>query len=212
MRNRMKDEEQIAEKRRRILEISFKLFAEHGIDAITMPQIAEASGIGRASLYRYYSTKTDLLVAISAWVWKESTYESYIQLDRENATAAQELEFFLDSFIDLYQKHGDILRYNQFFNVFLATHGNLDMNVQPFIDVISHVGALFHETYLKGQEDKTIRTQIPEKEMFETMLHLMLAAATRYAVGLVYGQKADAEPELVILKSMLLERYTQPGQ
>lgn len=32
--------------------------------------------------------------------------------------AGQEFEFFLDSFIDVYRNHADILRFNQFFIVY----------------------------------------------------------------------------------------------
>ena len=50
-------------------------------------------------------------------------------------------------------------------------------------------------------------TDVPEEEIFSTTLHLMLAAATRYAVGLIY-QGGDPEEELTALKEMLMERYT----
>ena len=45
--------------------------------------------------------------------------------------------------------------------------------------------------------------------MFSTTLHLMLAAATRYAIGLVYIPESgfDAEKELEKLKEALLMRY-----
>ena len=39
--------------------------------------------------------------------------------------------------------------------------------------------------------------------------HLMLAVATRYAVGLVYEGGVDPEKELILQKSMLLREYTQ---
>ena len=49
----------------------------------------------------------------------------------------------------------------------------------------------------------------PEEEMFSTTLHLMLAAVTRYAVGLVYIPEGgfDAEKELEKQKEALLIRY-----
>ena len=36
----------------------------------------------------------------------------------------------------------------------------------------------------------------------------MLAAVTRYAVGLVYTEGADTERELLTLRNMLLREYT----
>ena len=43
--------------------------------------------------------------------------------------------------------------------------------------------------------------------MFAATLHLMLAAATRYAVGLVYLDGSDPEQELRLLKNMFLREY-----
>ena len=45
--------------------------------------------------------------------------------------------------------------------------------------------------------------------MFSTTLHLMLAAVTRYAIGLVYIPENgfDAEKELEKLKEAMLLRY-----
>jgi len=54
-----------------VARIALALFDRHGYDQVSMAQIAEASGIGRKSLYRYFSSKADLvwggsLEAISA--------------------------------------------------------------------------------------------------------------------------------------------------
>ena len=45
--------------------------------------------------------------------------------------------------------------------------------------------------------------------MFSTTLHLMLAAVTRYAMGLVYIPEKGFDPvkELTMLKEMLLAKY-----
>ena len=63
--------------------------------------------------------------------------------------------------------------------------------------------------YLKAVKDETLRTDEPEEKIFSKTLHLMLAAVTRYAVGLAYIPESgfDAMEELETMKEMLLERY-----
>ena len=53
---------------------------------------------------------------------------------------------------------------------------------------------------------------VSEEKMFSTTLHLMLAAVTRYAVGLVYVPENGFEPEkeLLVLKEALLQKYKAP--
>jgi AcrR family transcriptional regulator len=49
-----------AEHRQRILEVARHLFAEQGVEAISMHQIARTAGIGQGTLYRRYANKGEL--------------------------------------------------------------------------------------------------------------------------------------------------------
>ena len=210
-RNKEKDAAEKARRAGMAMESAFELFAEKGIELVTMPDIAEASGVGRPSLYRYFSTKTDLVIAIGAWKWREYI-ERYSSLrsaeEREQMTAAQRLRWYMDSYIDLYRNHKDILRFNYFFNSFIVKEQVTLEQKRSYLDVIGMMQKIFHELYEKGMKDGTLRSDLPESVMLSSSFHIMLAAVTRYAVGLVYIEdEADPERELVLLEEALLSRY-----
>ncbi len=48
----------------RVVAAARELFARHGL-GVTVPQIAERAGVGRATVYRSYPTKDDLVLAIA---------------------------------------------------------------------------------------------------------------------------------------------------
>ena len=210
-RNLEKDAAEMALKNQRILANGFRIFSQQTIDKVKMTDISEAAGIAISSLYRYYSTKQKLATAISAWVWGNYTNSARIDPAQEvDMTAAEEFDYFLESFLDLYRNHKDILRFNQFYNVYIQSEGISEEEKQPFTDVINALERWFETVYRKGQRDGTLRTELPEKQLFSATLHLMLAAVTRYAVGLLYEPEGAADPtsELILLKEMIKQKFT----
>ena len=207
-----KGEENTGARRNELLQKGYELFSTKSIEAIGMRDVAKAVGCGSVSAYRYYGSKPEFVVAVATWKWEQFQEEN--QKRRPNAdiakmTASEIFEFYLDSFLELYRDHKDLLRFNQFFNVYVQSE-HIDAGMlQPYQKMIEELKEQFHEMYLKAMQDETLRTDEGEEKMFSKTLHLMLAAVTRYAVGLVYIPESgfDAEEELETMKEMLLERY-----
>ena len=189
-----------------ILETAFRLFTEKGIELVTMPEIAQASGIGRATLFRYFPTKLDLVVSVGTRQWEEyiKWYDTVLPREKiKQLTGAEFLRFYLDAFLDLYRNHSEILRFNY------NETGTQDQR-QSYFQIAGKLGEIFHELYERGKSDGTINTDIPEMTMFSATFHIMLAAVTRYAVGLVVVyDEGEPEKELVMLEEMLLARFTR---
>ena len=199
---------EMSERREEMLRAAFRLFAEKNIESVRMQDIAEATDYTLRSLQRYFRSKENLVVAAATWSW-----EQFLQADSAfrpgaNATAAERYTGFLDSFLRLYRRRRDILRFNQFFNVYVQSRQIDASEMQPYRAMVDALRARFHDVFLHGAEDGTLRPGVSEDEMFSTTLHLMLAAATRYAVGLAYDAGVDPERELLTLRDMLLRQYT----
>ena len=206
-RNPERDARELAARKQRIVRAAFPVFAERTIERVTMNEIATASGMGVATLYRHYPTKADLVLAVGTWAWK-----AYLEAERAadsspDGTAAEGYAYFLNNFIMMYREHRDLLRFNQFFNAYVQTEHIPMEQLRPYLEVIGAQSQRFQLLEVKAAQDGTLRTDLPIQEIFSASLHLMLAAVTRYAIGLVY-QEEDPEQELELLKSMLLQRFT----
>jgi len=212
MRDKAKDAAQMAIKRNDFLAKSYELFTTKNIESVSMIEVAEKCGYGTTTLYRYFPSKPILVVAVATWIWEQTIRENEERRPSQNfegMTAVEIFEFYLESFIVLYRNKRDLLRFNQFFNIYIQSE-NIDPKVKkPYRDIIEGLKAGFHVMYTRAEQDHTIRIDETEEEMFSTTLHLMLAAVTRYAVGLVYIPESgfDAEEELEKQKEALLMRY-----
>jgi AcrR family transcriptional regulator len=85
-----------ASSRARIIESAIRLFGERGIDAVTVDEIAAAADVGKGTIYNYFRTKEDIVVAFMADV------EQKIQAKlRELDTGKRPLAAVLTEFITL---------------------------------------------------------------------------------------------------------------
>ena len=168
MRNKEKDAAQMAIKRRDFLEKAYELFTKKNIESVTMIEVARECGYGKMTLYRYFSMKPELVVAVAAWIWGQTIRENQERrpnADFEGMTAAQIFEYYLESFIGLYRDHRDLLRFNQFFNIYIQSE-RIDPEVmKPYRETIEGLRRNFHMLYERAERDRTIRTDEPEEEI-----------------------------------------------
>ena len=197
------------ETNRRILDAGFCIFSEMSIDKVSMANVANKAGIGIATLYRYYRTKPELVVAVGTHVWSNFIRNYTPIRNDDKITAVEELEFFLDSFLELYKNHKKLLCFNQFFNIYIRNEAVPPKALNSYNEMVDKLAMRFPRTYVKGECDKTLCTEMSEKAMFLSIVHLMLAAVTRYAIGLVYEKDSESYKELILLKNMIMREFSQ---
>jgi len=102
--------ETIEEHRRAVhdatLDTTAALVREHGLASVTMSQIAAATGIGRATLYKYFPDVEAILVA-----WHDRLITRHLRLLAEArdaaTTPADQLEAVLEAFALIQHQHHD---------------------------------------------------------------------------------------------------------
>lgn len=80
-REAIDDNERIEERRRRILEAAAVVFARRGYHGARTREIAEEAGVAEGTIYNYYASKRDLLLALIRWMTTESMPEALEQVD-----------------------------------------------------------------------------------------------------------------------------------
>ena len=210
-----KQMEKERERNQRIIDTAFRLFVEKKIEAVSMDEVAKEAGVGRATLFRCYANKTELVIAVCASKWKD-------YLDRLDETrpisslhdipAIGRFIFALDSYIEMYQNHKDLLQYNENFNSYVSHQTVEKSELDDFHASLNSVDTRLHRMYEKAKEDKTLRTDIPEEEFMRVTVHTMMTVCAHYAGGFVWGAEdnKDYTDELLRLKEMILN-YARNG-
>src|SRR5690349_19896978 len=72
-------EQQAELARQRIFDAVIELLEHGGADELTMPQVAERSGVSLRTVYRYFPTREQLLAAAGGWIGSELLGQGYPQ-------------------------------------------------------------------------------------------------------------------------------------
>ncbi|MBQ9460348.1 MAG: TetR/AcrR family transcriptional regulator [Clostridia bacterium] len=212
MRNAFQDEIEMEERRQKLLEAGFRLFSRYSIESVKLTEIAEESGVGIATLYRYFENKSRLVIEIGIRTWTyyfEKVQRMFDEKNGNSMNGEQVLEFFLDCFIDLYQNHKDILSFNRNFSTYVKHSGCTAEQMRSFNESVSTFARKFHQLFVRSQNDGTVEISMPENRTVVNLLYIMLSVTERYTEGLVFPseKQRDMTEELLELKSMIMKNY-----
>ena len=155
------------EVREAILETTAALVAQHGLRAVTMSQVAEEAGIGRATLYKYFPDIESILLA-----WHEGKIGGHLAdlaavRDRTGGDASSRLKAVLEAYADMSRETSD--RHDPDVVVFL--HRNERVG-----DARRQLHELISDLIAKGAAEGYLRDDVNPHELAAYCLHALSAA------------------------------------
>ncbi|MFF8815969.1 TetR/AcrR family transcriptional regulator [Streptomyces pactum] len=110
-----KERADAARNRAAVLEAAARLFAEHGVEAVSMEQVAAAAGVGKGTLFRRFGDKSGLAAALldaRERVLQEAVMHGPPPLG-PGAPADERLAAFLDAYFDYLLEHLALVRMSE---------------------------------------------------------------------------------------------------
>lgn len=159
-----------------ILDTTAALVAEHGLLGVTMSQIAEETGIGRATLYKYFPDVESILLA---WHDRQVTaHLAYLSEIRDQATGAVDrLEAVLEAYA-LLSRHS---RGHQDAGFAELLHGD-DRMVRAERQVHDMIRDLLAAAAKEGE----VRDDVPPDELASYCVHALAGANAQRSKAAVH--------------------------
>lgn len=150
-----------------ILDTTAALVFEHGLRSVTMAQIAEQTGIGRATLYKYFS---DVDAILHAWHHRQiTTHLAQLTEVRDKASdPGQRLDVVLRAYAQI--AHQTRRRHDTEIGRFLHLDEHLADAQRQLHDLVT---GLITDAAQAGD----LRTDMPPAELASYCLHALNAAA-----------------------------------
>lgn len=209
-RNVERDEREALRRKTQLIQAGFELFSKKGIENVSMQSVAEAADVGPATMYNYFKTKVNLVVAISGYIWKSVWDQKLGSVGMETMMekdAYQLVVQYTDTILMLYKTRPDFLRFSGNYKTFVVRERTQRNQLEEHLSALEPIGKLFHVKYEEAKVNHSIRTDIPEEEMFTTITLTMLGMAERYAEGIVWADNESPNhlKELEYTRDMILQ-------
>ncbi len=162
--------------REAILDTTAALVTEHGLASVTMSQIAETTGIGRATLYKYFPDVETILLT-----WHERAItrhlEQLTEIRDQTGASSKRLEAVLEAYaLIVYQSHG---HHNTELTAFLHRDEQLGRAQQQLRDMV-------RDLLTEAANTGDIRRDVSPDELASYCLHALAAARSLRSLAAVH--------------------------
>lgn len=179
------------------------VFLAGRIADVKMTDIAEAAGVGVATLYRRFSTKTDLAVLAGTLLWRRFNERIHALVESDEFLALGGLErlgALLSSYRDAYLEHAEFTRFLDELDHLLLSEGVGAKRLAVYGAEVDSFYLVFDDAYLLGCMDGSIAREVDFPVFYRALAHALTSVAQKFARGEVIPSDdfaaAAAEAEL----------------
>lgn len=188
----------------RAVAVCAELFLERGIDNVKMTDIAESSGVGVATLYRYFGTKTGIAIECMTFLWNDvnGLYKGVFETEPFlSQSGRKQLLDLMKMFVVLYENHSGFMKLVGEFDRFVIREGVRSDQLREYERSVINFMPVTMNAFKKGVEDGTIRPDIDFELFYLTFAHALTELSKKFINGEILPSEdfSDAHKELELL-------------
>lgn len=178
-----------------------ELFLSRSISETTIKDVAVKSGVGEATVYRYFKSKQNL-VALVAIKLQNKVFNEYFKLTGE--TGLDRIKKFYGSYIEIFKSHPEFYRFIYEFDAFTIT---FSPDLEAYSEGLDLFKEEFFAAYRLGVKDKSIREVKDTETFYYATTHAMLELCKKLSVDIrivKQDEKIKKDEEVLTLAEIIL--------
>lgn len=185
-----------------IIDEALAVFLRRSISEVTVRDIALHANVGEATIYRYFSTKHNLVCAVATKLEKQ-IFETYFDLT--NATTGwDKLALFYSNYLKIFTTHREFFKFINEFDAFMISEGTTDSN--EYSSGLDMYKTLCDEAYAQGVSDGSITPVSDWTTFYYSTTHALMELCKKLSTASIVRQDVDAnkEEEIATLTEIIL--------
>ena len=195
-----------------IVYVAAELFLEKGIGNVKMTDVAEAAGVGVASLYRWYGTKDGLVIRAGALLWRDlhtlfhSVYEA---ADFHACAGIEQIRRLFGVYRTLYREHADFIRFVGDFDDFVIRTQPPQESLREYEASVLNFFPVFLGAYETGLRDGSVRQIADPRLFYDSVCHAVMALTQKLLRGEILAADGFGDSAELDLLLDMAARYLQ---
>lgn len=189
--------------RNHIIDTARILFLKNNINDVLISDIAKASGVGEATIYRYFSKKQNLVLEVAIKEWNDISEDFRII---NESTGFNQIKSFYYLFLDIYRANKRFYSFIDELDSFILVDNNI--NKTEYQEALNKVFNKFIEIYQKGVNDKSIKEIDDIKLFYYATTHSLLSLAKKLSRATLIESdlEYDNGEELEVIINLILNK------
>ena len=187
-----------------IVDEALSLFFERSISDVTVRDIAVRAGVGEATIYRYFSTKQNLVCAAAAKLERQ-IFENYCELSYADS-GWEKLALFYKSYAEIFRSHREFFKFINEFDAFMIGEGKTD--VSEYASGLDLFKSLCLNAYELGVKDGSIAPVSDWQTFYYATTHALLELCKKLSSPDIVRQDSgtNKEEEIAALTDIILHK------
>jgi len=212
LREKRKTELELQKEKRKeeVILAAIEVIKEHGIENTKISNIAEKAEVGVASVYRYFKTKIDIIIATAIWMWEKEISllkNQFYEKDYLELNGGDKVRRILNVFKTLYQEHSEFISFLEQFDNYIVKEQISRDKLENYERSIISLKPIMIDAIEEGKKDGSIKEAIDNDAFYMTVTHSLLSLSQKLILRgyiLLNDSDVDGEEQLNLLITMAM--------
>ena len=177
-------------KRNYIIDNATALFLEKSMSDVTIRDIAKASGVGEATIYRLFSSRRELVISCALKL-QEIIGEKFLHSDKFSIGYTR-LCLFYNAYLDVFENSPELYCFLSEFDAYCINENVTGL--EEYSDNMDKFKNTFFEAYKDGIRDGSVRSVEHPELFYYSTTHAVLSLCKKLAAeGMIIRQDFESD-------------------